>query len=718
MPIWGQFAQSTGPNPSIFNGGKSQSQSTFLQTANDFPFINLLKTAQQWSNNGNLQPPPDSLDSNGYPTSLPNGGVFTVFSGPTQAERPGNYVVTWQGNGTVSLGFSWTAVSGSLTSTTGSGRFVITPNTGSFNVGISAIGSPYITNLQFYHINDEPALLAGEIFGTLFKSRLKAARFGVYRFLDWSLSNISNVSQWAHRKPTSYVFYQGHESRGSLYAGASTNVGNAYSITFGTGAPVDKQLIIFKVSASATSATISLNLNGTGAVPIGGATGQTPIPFTTTPLLGGVLANVVYDATLNVWLLYGGGLYGDFTAGIINGVPPEVCVQLCIELGMHPWFPSYYLTVDPISDYVISLAQYIKNNAPAWMIPRFEGPNEQWNGSFSVFGYSSLKGSVYWDGSATINDWMGKVMSVIGQAVSAVYGNDRTRYKVICGVQTSTTPSASNTRLSSAQYVAQAAAPQTGYTKTPAYQWVTGVCIAPYWPLPGIAGDSRYIGYCYQYSVSPSPAILNSFVTSNPDPGPPYGTITAGWKTWATGFNAALQVDAYEGGYNETYLTSDVHQTITSATNANPAVLSVTNNGGAVGQTVTITGATGGTWSTINGNSYTVQAVTPASSITINLDSTSLGTLSSATITYTGSQAYANVVFLASFDAPAEGTYLTSVYNNYVANGGEFPSQYDFCSPNQGGARFSIWYPGIYGGTDSASDPGNPMWQSIISFNN
>jgi hypothetical protein len=64
-------------------------------------------------------------------------------------------------------------------------------------------------------------------------------------------------------------------------------------------------------------------------------------------------------------------------------------------------------------------------------------------------------------------------------------------------------------------------------------------------------------------------------------------------------------------------------------------------------QTVTLSNLSGGKWPSAEG-SYTVQASgTDANHCAINLNSTSLGTLSAATITYTGSAKY--VSFLIRF---------------------------------------------------------------------
>ena len=83
------------------NGGRSQVNPGNTQTGGDFPFLNLLKSTQSWSlaDNG-ASSDPSTLDDDGYPISISNGGVQSDFFVPTQAKRPGNYIITWSGNGT------------------------------------------------------------------------------------------------------------------------------------------------------------------------------------------------------------------------------------------------------------------------------------------------------------------------------------------------------------------------------------------------------------------------------------------------------------------------------------------------------------------------------------------------------------------------------------------------------------------------------------------
>jgi len=232
-----------------FNGGKSQVNFNFLLGGGEYPFIDALKTAQSWSFSGlNAAVTPDMLDSNGWPVSIP-ATVITVTFVPSQSARPGNYVVTWTGNGTIGFNmtntvlptatFTGSVTSGVLTAgsptggtiqkgmtlsvtgvignqltgtTGGAGTYQVIGgvNAGSQSMTVSGgskIGSGgsgryvfstsdfrfdfrigtgvNVTNAKIFHVNDEADLNAGQVFSSYFKARITEANFGVLRFLNW-----------------------------------------------------------------------------------------------------------------------------------------------------------------------------------------------------------------------------------------------------------------------------------------------------------------------------------------------------------------------------------------------------------------------------------------------------------------------------------------------------------------------------------------------------
>lgn len=416
---------------------------------------------------------------------------------------------------------SFATSAGSLTSSgvAGAGRYVMTWTGNSLVFSINAAsgttGFTYISNLVVCHVDDEASLRAGSIFQDQFINQIKACGFGVVRFLNWADENNSNVTTWSTRKPTTYITYRYDELRASIYGGQTTNVANAYSVgvpsihssdgtTWTNGdAPKHGDTVTILFNASATqSGTCSLKV-GTGgtssAINMLGPNGAALSVGANTYPVGGnntSLATLVYDSLLNAWLKYGGD--ADLGAkGLSNNVPPEICLQLAIAAGAHPWYVAPYLSVDTPLDYMPSLCAYVKANAPAWMVPRFEGPNELWNGgSGNVFptGYASTRAQAYSWGADTHN-WYGRVMSILGQMCANVYGlgNLGLTYECIAGVQTVTSfptgASNSDPRLSSAKYVsgvgAGGAAPPSvsgvTFTVSAASGWVSAVAPANYW---------------------------------------------------------------------------------------------------------------------------------------------------------------------------------------------------------------------------------------------
>jgi len=578
------------------------------------------------------------------------------------------------------------------------------------------------------------------IVGQLFKSRIKQGNFATLRDLDWIDTNTSNCSTWSSRKTLNYSSYANNEFRdapagtdadGYLNAGQYVNsagtgasggtisyVSDTYSITLGSGAPVDKQsIIILPPSTGTTSSTI--NLNGTGAVSVANGAGSI---HSSSALTVNIPALIVYDANLNLWLQYG----GTSAAGLNCPVPPEVFVEINAELGTNPWHSIIYLALDPMTDWVKQYATYIKNNYN--MKPWFEVSNEPFNFNTSAPCYLSNKstvwitddptawqtGAVFCGGNGNNLAEIGKMGNTVGQDLNTVYGAGN--YELLVPVQTYGGANQSNYKsaLQSTQYLAQTLIPvQSGYNNTNAtYKYATRVSINTYWNNGYYGGGASNIGletglaYCYyNYSISATcqglyvsqAAIMTTLFNSN--------SLTSGvssfnaalfavqaglWNTWAAvcsssgarfsgcTLNLSAPLAFYEGGFNESTIGADATQAITAATNdATGAVLTTANpNGCVIGQTVNIANFAGGTWSTADG-SYAVTAVPSSTQCKLgSLDSSGLGTFSSGTLTYTGSQGYINYLRTVSYLAPDLDTWTTTLYNSAIVNGGINPSQY------------------------------------------
>src|SRR6267378_482559 len=713
---------------SMFNGGKSQGQSASAFLSSDFPFINLIKSGNSWQGtdsglNNNQRIDPSWLAADGYPLasklsiSTSGLGVFIGVGIPLQASHTGNlrlvWTVTGAGGGDVvqfSLGLnSNTPISGSLSST-GNGTFsyVFTPsyvNGPSYNVNLASLGgTAHVSNMALVFDVDFTAWQNGQVFNSAFLNKIILAGFGVWRFMDWLGTNVSNATIWATRKSVGYVTYGDDEYRASLSVGVTTNSGNDYSITipgsyawsnpvqgnYAGGAPVDKMTMHLRFNASATfvnsavtivTATSRVNWTATPLVngdpiclyaDIGGSPGGTndhityyvinktandfqisltsggaAVTITTTgqnpgvtrlptlnigtggaiPLRGSmgaalsqavlmpsasanqVWGTVTYEATLNCWMLVGGNSTG-VSAGLNNCVPIEICLSLCSQLGMHPFFSVPPLTLDPATDYPSSLAAYIQANKPSWMIPRFEAGNEIWNPVTPISLYASGKAFAYW-ASTNPYDWNGKAISILGQAVASVFGigNIGVTYEMECGGKTvdGINPSAGgeDNSLGVNAWTVAGTPIQSGYTVSQAKNWISAVLIATY-TSPLMRGAPAEFTNTWQYfmvnggTISSAPAggsaamtNLNNFVDTLTGaaayPNNSYWSVRySGFKTWAAGFGVS-KVHAYEGGYSPDLMSgpgasNDWNSPITGASKAAQCVLTLaTTNGGDLG---------------------------------------------------------------------------------------------------------------------------------------
>lgn len=573
------------------NGGRCQTNLNLLQTGGEYPFKNVVKCSQEWfyrtAPNVNACVDPSLLDSNGYPTSIQTGGYqgkcYIPLSWVGQS-----LTMAWDGNGTVSVPGTLTSAVGTDTSSGGSGQLTCTALAQDIYPGaISTAASPnHIRNIRVCLTSEFAAHEAGDIFGTQFKARLVEGNFGVIRFVNWQKGNNTNVTTWATRKSSSYYSYQATEFgassyHSSYYCGNTTNSGNAYSITGNglgvpaSGSPVHGQIIQVHFNVDATkSGTSSLNLNGAGAKNILGEFSRAlSVPDNSYPnanyFSSPTFGTLVFDSDLNAWIKFGADDAGG-PIGIDNGVPPELCVQLCAEVGAHPHFIMPMLAADPATDYMTSLAAYCRDNAPSWMVPRFEGCNELWNTLFYQTGYATAKSAILWAGG-TFHHWQGKTISVLGQGISTVYSADRTRYQLLCGVQTSqgtdaSTRLSSGERLASTAYLGQAAAAQSPYIKSAASNWVTHVCIAQYY-TPASYGTqtetdlaAAYTGATTAGKAALAATYADSCNNATQSPQDDFilakvAGLAAGWKTFAQSFSIN-KMCGYEGGYSPDYTSN------------------------------------------------------------------------------------------------------------------------------------------------------------------
>jgi hypothetical protein len=638
-----------------FNNGRSQVNFNVLGTG-DYPFINIAKTSQSfvYAGGGAHQfehVDPSTLDTNGYPTTLPAGGVITQSLGPSDAAiLASSWTMDWDGNGTVSPPAS--VVTGSATSSGGSGSLTFTPTSSTFSWGISSTSaSPnHIRNIRIYKTSEAANLAAGEVFTSTFKNGLSDAGFGVLRFLNWQSANTTNMTTWATRKPSTFFSYSATEFRASLYCGATGGSVNTYTITgngtgvSASGGPSDKTMLHLRFHVNASGAS-TLSLNGTTAKTIRDSYGGTS--FSPTGLDGTkyVYATLIFDAVLDSWICYGAN--SDGSIGIDSGVPPELCIQICAEVGAHPWYTQPIMASGPPTDFMTQLATHIRDTYNGtgwpcqWMIPRFEGPNEFFNQGFHFYQTSmaAQKSAVLWSGG-NYHDYYGMLMSMIGQDVAAVYSTvqanvkTQTKYQMILGMQTFGGLNGSDEKFNASKYISLG--PTVGsYTRSAAKDWATHACIATYY---NSAEDQTgpEINKAVDYYRRSDLAISDEYITQafNSNRYDSLGsclTIFSSWKTYIKTFGIN-KMCAYEGGHSPDYFNpyanlSSISKAAQAVVVTTPTVGTITTDATAlVGMYAKISNAGGMT--EINNNVYQITAAT-GDTYTLNVNSSGFTTYTS-----------------------------------------------------------------------------------------
>lgn len=322
----------------------------------------------------------------------------------------------------------------------------------------------------------------------------------------------------------------------------------------------------------------TLNVNGTGekillnegGAPVGllvsSQTSGGPNPQG--QLLNTLWATFIYNEALDGWMTYQARTALQVHHGIASGAPYELLIQICNQVGAHPWFNVPYLCGDgpggnpKISDFTMQLATLCKNNLAAGLIPRFEYSNELWNFLFVATGYAATRQS-FRSGEQGVSSWSddyyGGAVSKVGQAVSAVYGDDRTKYMMMLGVQTfvgiigaPTTSGREFDRFNATYLVSQTG----GRASTQnAYKWVTHLCLATYWNFP--EGDPRQNALAASFAdaiatndPAAAMAVLNQYVNINN-----LTKLAETYRGWMNWYKAAfpgfpIGLAGYEGGYS------------------------------------------------------------------------------------------------------------------------------------------------------------------------
>jgi hypothetical protein len=193
--------------------------------SSEMPFLNAFATGGSWLTNGPTYDTGEEqylqLDANGYPTTLTasaadpnkpqlftNVQMLMYYNMPKTANGyypSGNYIVLYDGAGTIKYGLDAKLVSSSP------GRDII--NVANAVYGISFIISAtdpahtgnYIRNIRVVQAAYESSLAAGQMFNPAFLSAIQ--NFRIIRFMDWLETNNNTLVNWANRPVPTNAFW-------------------------------------------------------------------------------------------------------------------------------------------------------------------------------------------------------------------------------------------------------------------------------------------------------------------------------------------------------------------------------------------------------------------------------------------------------------------------------------------------------------------------------
>lgn len=177
----------------------------------EWAFVDAVRSARPWVSTNTSGQPFDTgqtvqTDANGWPLLQPGQAAHTLLLTDKPAAYPtGQYVVTWEGSGTLAFGFDATNVQ-----TVGSNRMTFNVNSATKNgILMRAMNGP-VKNIHVWMPGYEDA---PSPFHPLFIEKLQP--FGVIRFMDWQQTNGSPVVSWSDRT-TLDTFSQDRSSGAAL----------------------------------------------------------------------------------------------------------------------------------------------------------------------------------------------------------------------------------------------------------------------------------------------------------------------------------------------------------------------------------------------------------------------------------------------------------------------------------------------------------------------
>ncbi len=438
-------------------------------------------------------------------------------------------------------------------------------------------------------------------------------------------------------------------------------------------------------------------------------------------------ATIVYDDTLKCWL--NNGTTNDIAGFFAAGTSPELILDLLIKVKAHPWINFPFLALDPMTDYVEEFVTYIKNNAPFWMIPRYEPPNELWNsaGGFYATRYAWNIAWTLWGVQFGTHEWYGKIASTIGQKIWSIYGSPELngdQYHMIVGFQTASISNLQSLpaveRLRSTAYLNQAAAAQSGYTKIAAHYLATHMAIANYFNPTAYRTGTAYTGSITSNVLTTTARLGDS--NDNPKVGDKlyYGAING--EVTITAINT-FDSNTRLGTYAVSSTANAGSQTIIGGADTAEAVRAYKYAQGDTSQLApylaTAAGAADGQFNLAQNRIYVQNTLIIGRAhrnrhgypkrVTFyegGLSPDETGTVQVNTFR-AASKNHADAEKLINGGTMSDGSVVAGNFNDCVNFGGEYPSQYLFCGRNV----WSALDPSIYVAPDPA------IWNGIKAFN-
>jgi len=198
------------------------------------PFVDLFKMSRPWitQNEGVWDTGHAGLldlDDKGWirgftkdESAAPFSSVITVVnsSGITPL-RDGNWVIDWEGEGTIEV------IGASILSRSGN-KIVLDP--GNEHIGIRIVSTDpdgtgnYLRDIRLYHEEDKPLLDAGVVFNPDFVNRIED--FRALRFMDWMGTNNSTTSDWADAPAIGGARYGLWDGKGGASVGVMVQLAN------------------------------------------------------------------------------------------------------------------------------------------------------------------------------------------------------------------------------------------------------------------------------------------------------------------------------------------------------------------------------------------------------------------------------------------------------------------------------------------------------------